>query len=84
MERWEEALAALERSAAIREATGSTPLRLAEVHFPLARAVDEARGDRARAVALANLARREYEQAPKTPLVEKDLVELDRWLATHG
>ncbi|HEV3032242.1 MAG TPA: serine/threonine-protein kinase [Polyangia bacterium] len=83
-DRWDEALVVLERAASIRETSGNTPLRLAEVHFPLARAIDEARGDRARAVALANQARREYEQAPKTPLAARDLAELDAWLAAHA
>jgi tetratricopeptide (TPR) repeat protein len=84
MGRWDEALAVLERAASIRETTANTPLRLAEVHFPLARAIDEALGDRARAFALANQARREYEQAPKNPLAARDLAELDAWLAEHA
>ena len=80
----EEALDVLERAVSIRESVTKTPLRLAEVHFPLARALDEARGERDRAGALARRARREYEQAAKTPLVERDLAEVDRWLAAHA
>jgi hypothetical protein len=28
-------------------------------------------------------ARREYEQTPRTPLVEKDIGDVERWLADH-
>jgi tetratricopeptide (TPR) repeat protein len=71
----------LERAAAIRAAE-KMPLRLAEVHFPLARALFET-GARKRGVALARQARGEYERAASTPLVERDLAELDLWLAEH-
>ncbi len=81
--RWEEALAVLEQATAIREALEEMPLRLAEVHFALARAVDEARGERARAIGLARRARREYSRAAVTPIIVKDIAELDRWLGTH-
>jgi serine/threonine protein kinase/tetratricopeptide (TPR) repeat protein len=77
-----EALPLLERAAAIRDAGDRVPLRLAEVHFPLARALYET-GARKRGVALARQARGEYEQAARTPLAERDLAELDRWLASH-
>jgi serine/threonine protein kinase/tetratricopeptide (TPR) repeat protein len=77
-----EALPLLERAVAIRDASEKMPLRLAEVHFPLARAL-WATGDRQRAVAMARQARGEYERAARTPLAEKDLAELDRWLAAH-
>ena len=74
----------LERAVGIREALGSPPVRLAEVHFALARALQDRSGEDDRAVALARQARREYEQAPRTPIVEGDLVEIDRWLAAHA
>jgi tetratricopeptide (TPR) repeat protein len=65
-----EARATLERAVSIREALEKTPLRLGEVHFPLARALYET-GERSRALALARKARREYEHAPKdAPLGE--------------
>jgi eukaryotic-like serine/threonine-protein kinase len=81
--RFEDAVVALERAATIREALEQAPLRLAEVHYPLARALDAARGDRDRAVALARRARREYEAAPKIPVVVLDLADLDQWIAAH-
>jgi serine/threonine protein kinase/tetratricopeptide (TPR) repeat protein len=81
--RVEEARAALERCVEIREAIEKNPMRLAEVHYPLARALD-AMGDRARALALGQRARREYEEAPPTPLSQKDLAELDLWLAARA
>jgi tetratricopeptide (TPR) repeat protein len=80
--RFEDARAVLERAVSIREATMRAPLRLAEVHAPLARALHET-GARARALELARKARAEYEHAARTPLVEKDLTELERWLAAH-
>jgi tetratricopeptide (TPR) repeat protein len=70
----------LERAVSIREEVDRSPLRLGEVHFALARALHET-GERRRAVELARQARREYEQAARTPVAEKDLAELDRWLA---
>ncbi len=83
-ERFDEALANFEKAAAIREAIETTPLRLAEVHFPLARALLATGGDRRRAVALARQARREYERASAMPVVAREIVEIDRWLATHA
>jgi tetratricopeptide (TPR) repeat protein len=82
--RFEDAFNVLARAVSIRDAVEKTPLRLAEVHFPFARALDEAHGDRDHAVALARRARREYEQAAKTPVVARDLLEVEQWLATHA
>jgi tetratricopeptide (TPR) repeat protein len=76
------ALPLLERAVAIRDAIETLPLRLAEVHFPLARALYET-GARKRALALARQARGEYERAARTPLAVKDLAEVDLFLATH-
>ncbi|HSZ81188.1 MAG TPA: tetratricopeptide repeat protein, partial [Polyangia bacterium] len=84
VERFGAALARFERAAAIRDAIEKAPLRLAEIHFPLARALLGAGGDRARAIALARRARREYERASMTPVVARELVEVDRWLSTHA
>jgi eukaryotic-like serine/threonine-protein kinase len=81
---FEEAVLVLERAARIREDIEKTPLRLGEVHFALARALWEGRGDQARGRELAARARQEYQQAPPTPAVKLDLAELDRWLAMHG
>jgi serine/threonine protein kinase/tetratricopeptide (TPR) repeat protein len=78
---FEEAVLTLERAARIRDATEKTPMRLAEVHFALARALREGRGEHERARALAEQARREYAESPATPATKMDLAELDRWLA---
>jgi tetratricopeptide (TPR) repeat protein len=83
MGRFDEARTVFERAARIREASMKTPLRLAEVHFPLARALYET-GERERALALAGQARGEYQHAARTPLLEQDLAELDSWLAERG
>jgi tetratricopeptide (TPR) repeat protein len=77
-----EALPLLERAVEIREAVEKLPLRLAEVHSPLARALWET-GDHKRALALARRARAEYAQTARMPLVQKDLAELDLWLAAR-
>jgi tetratricopeptide (TPR) repeat protein len=81
--RFGEARAVLERAVLIRETTTTMPLRLAQVHFPLSRALYET-SEPARARKLAAQARREFEQAASTPIREIDLAELDRWLAAHA
>ena len=83
MGRSDEAVPLLERAVAIREALGCIQSRLADVHFALARALDGT-GEHDRALALARRARAEYDHASKTPVVEKDAAELDRWLAARG
>ena len=82
--RFDDALAPLERAVTIREALQVRPLRLAELHFPLARAVLATGGDRARALGLARLARGEYDKVATLPLIELDRAEVDRWLAAHA
>ncbi|HVZ73050.1 MAG TPA: serine/threonine-protein kinase [Polyangia bacterium] len=84
MGRRDEAAAVLERATTIREALEKTPARLAEVHFALGRALHARHADAARAVDLVRRARREYEESPATPALEKDLAELDGWLAQHA
>jgi hypothetical protein len=79
-----DAVPLLERALALREVNRMPPVRQAEVRYPLARAVFEAGGDAARAVALARQALVEYRQAAATPVVARDLVELERWLQTHA
>ena len=81
--RYEAARATLERAVSIREVKMKAPLRLAEVHFPFARALYET-GERERAVALARQARQEYERAARTPLLDLDLAALDEWLAPRA
>jgi tRNA A-37 threonylcarbamoyl transferase component Bud32/tetratricopeptide (TPR) repeat protein len=79
-----EAVRALERAVAIREVIEKRPLRLAEVHFALARALHEGGGAPARGLALARRARDEYAQAVPTGVVLRDLAELDAWLAARA
>jgi len=79
-----EAIPLLERATQIRESLDSTPARLADVHFALARALHDGAAEPDRAIALARRARGEYAQAPRTPVLEKDLGDLDRWLAARG
>jgi serine/threonine protein kinase/tetratricopeptide (TPR) repeat protein len=76
------AVAIFERAVAIRERVTKSPVWLADVHSPLGRALYET-GERERGLALVRRARDEYEQAPRTPLVEKDLGALRLWLAAH-
>jgi tRNA A-37 threonylcarbamoyl transferase component Bud32/tetratricopeptide (TPR) repeat protein len=78
-----EGVVVLERAVALREAVEKTPLRLAEVHFALARALDGAGAQRERSIALARRARSEYAQGTATPVVELDRAELERWLAAR-
>jgi tRNA A-37 threonylcarbamoyl transferase component Bud32/Tfp pilus assembly protein PilF len=74
----------LERAVAIREARYQTALRLAEVHFPLARALFARRSDRERALELGRRARDEYLQGALPPLAKRDLADLDAWLAASA
>jgi hypothetical protein len=74
----------LERALAIRT-KDALPPELAETRFALARAVWDARGDRARAVALANDARAGY--APDAARFGGEYAEavaaIDAWLAAR-
>jgi serine/threonine protein kinase len=79
--RFRDAVAPLERAVRIREASEKVPAKLAEVHFALARALAGAGRELPRARALAALARAEYLQAPATPATQRELAEIERWLA---
>jgi tetratricopeptide (TPR) repeat protein len=81
---FERALPALERARTNREASGAVASELGEVHFALGRTLFEAGVERSRGLELVALARQEYEQAPKTTFVERDLAELNRWLAARS
>jgi tetratricopeptide (TPR) repeat protein len=78
-----DAVAPLERAVRIREAKENVPAKLAEVHFALARALWGAGHDLPRALALALRARAEYLLAPATPATQRELAEIDRWLASR-
>ena len=79
-----EALAALERSARIRDALEQVPARRAEVHFALGRALHDGGGDRRRARSLVEQARREYSSATLTPVDARDFADAEQWLAEHA
>ncbi len=79
----EEALPLLERAADIRESLRISPLWLAEIHVPLGLALYARRKDRPRGLALIRQAREEYRLAAVTPLVARDIAELDAWMAAH-
>jgi serine/threonine protein kinase/tetratricopeptide (TPR) repeat protein len=76
------AVTVLARAAAIRDEITKSPLWLAEVHSPLGRALYET-GEHERGLALVRQARGEFEHAPPTPLVQRDLAELLLWLAAR-
>jgi len=74
-----EAVESLERAVAIRERVEGDPHDLAAARFLLARALWDARGDRARAVGLARDARAQY--AAEGDRARSEIAEVDRWLA---
>jgi eukaryotic-like serine/threonine-protein kinase len=74
-----DAIPLLNETLAIRESQRRRPVRLAETRFALARALWEGRGDRRRAVSLANQAHADF-ASPSTPMRERDVA---RWLAVH-
>lgn len=80
--RFQDAVPPLERAVRIREAKEKVPAKLAEVHFALARALAGTGQELPRARALAALARAEYLQAPATPATQRELAEIERWLAS--
>jgi tetratricopeptide (TPR) repeat protein len=80
--RFADAETILARAVELREANRLPPLRLAEVRWPLARAVHANGGSAPRAIALALQALGEYNQAASTPLVVRDRAELELWLRT--
>ena len=86
MNRFEQAIPLLARAVRIREAKETVLAKRAEVHFGLGRALWGAGHlhDRGRARELVANARTEYLKAPATPATERELVEIDRWLASHG
>jgi serine/threonine protein kinase len=73
----------LERSVAIRDAGVDKPSSRAEARFALARALDAAGGDQARARGLARQARDEYARDVPHPATERQLAAIDAWLAAR-
>ncbi|HVE85220.1 MAG TPA: serine/threonine-protein kinase [Myxococcales bacterium] len=72
-----EAVAALERASALKP---TDDLVMGDIHFGLARALAASRGDKARALALAEEARQSYQAVHH----QRRLAELESWMAGQG
>jgi tetratricopeptide (TPR) repeat protein len=79
-----EALPSLERAARIRESREKSPGRIGEVHFALGRALWGSGQDRARALALVERARAEFRATPPTPATQRELADIELWLASRA
>ena len=80
---FDRALPALERARRNREVPNALAVELAEVHFALGRTLFDGGADREQGMELVIRARDEYQQAPRTTLVDADLSELNRWLVAR-
>ncbi len=81
---YREALPSLERAARIREAKENSPSRNAEVHFALGRALWGSGQDRPRALAMVERARDEFRANPPTPATQRELADIELWLASRS
>jgi hypothetical protein len=81
---YREALPSLERAARIREAKEASPGRKGEVHFALGRALWGSGQDRARALAMVERARDEFRANPTTPATQRELADIELWLASRS
>jgi serine/threonine-protein kinase len=81
---YREALPSLERAARIREAKEASPVRKGEVHFALGRALWGSGQDRARALAMVEQARDEFRANPATPATQRELADIELWLASRS
>ncbi len=81
---YREALPSLERAARIREAKESSPSRVGEVHFALGRALWGSGQDRPRALAMVEHAREEFRANPPTPATQRELADIELWLASRA
>jgi len=81
---YREALPSLERAARIREAKEASPGRKGEVHFALGRALWGSGQDRARALAMVEQARDEFRASPTTPATQRELADIELWLASRS
>ena len=77
------ALPLLERANRLRSEKESAPPKRAEAHFALARALWVLDRDRARALALAQQARTEYQHSAETRAVARELALVESWLAAR-
>ena len=80
----EEALPPLERAVAIRDRKEKHPASLGEVHFALARALNQAGREAPRARALALAARAEYASDTPSESNQRCLAQIDAWLAADA
>ena len=81
---YREALPSLERAAGIREAKENSPSRIGEVHFALGRALWGSGQDRPRALAMVERARDEFRANPPTPATQRELADIELWLASRA
>ena len=80
--RFADAVPLLEQSLSIRERAGVDPITLATARESLAQALDGAGGDRTRARALMDTARRDY-AGSADPELQARATRADAWLAAH-
>ncbi|HET6146007.1 MAG TPA: serine/threonine-protein kinase [Polyangia bacterium] len=79
-----EALPVLERAVHIREAREVNAARIGEVHFTLGRALWGSGEDRTRGLAMVERARSEFRASPPTPATQRELADIELWLASHS
>jgi eukaryotic-like serine/threonine-protein kinase len=77
------ALPILERAERIGDTGAPTLAYRALARFTLARALQQAGSDSARALSLAQTAEREYRTSPAIPITERNLAAIATWLQTH-
>src|SRR5262249_27763923 len=82
--RFAEAVPPLERAVRIREAKETLPAKLAHVHFALARALWGAGRDLPPALSRSGRAARHYSPPPRHRPTQRDLPQIERWLASRG
>jgi serine/threonine protein kinase len=82
--RFAEAVLPLERAARIREAKETNRARVAEVHFVLGRALWGSGEGLERALSLVERARAELREIPATPAKQRDLADIELWLASRS
>jgi tetratricopeptide (TPR) repeat protein len=82
--KFREALPVLERAAGIRETKEVNAARVGEVHFTLGRALWGSGEDRARGLAMVERARNEFRASPPTPATQRELADIELWLASRS
>ena len=82
--KFREALPMLERAARIRESKEANTARVGEVQFALGRALWGSGEDRARGLAMVERARNEFRASPPTPATQRELADIELWLASRS